>query len=121
MAACGVPMPNQNHALTMLQFAKSLYVDLAEYNKNAKIKFQIRIGICTGPVVVGVIGKNKLIYDLWGDIVNTASRMETVCTPGKIRITESVKNSIDYESLSGAISEVNCEIKGKGMMHTYEL
>ena len=65
MAACGVPTPNKNHAEVMLKFAIGMYKDLAEYNKTAKIKFNIRIGLNSGPVIAGVIGQNKFIYDIW--------------------------------------------------------
>ena len=121
MAVCGLPTPNEKHALVMLRFAQSMYKDLAIYNQNAKIKFQIRIGINTGPVIAGVIGKNKFIYDLWGDTVNTASRMETMCEPGRICMTESVKNAISNEQINETLEEKVCDVKGKGIMHVYEM
>ena len=121
MAVCGLPTPNPKHASIMVQYAKVMYRDLEEYNKKAAIKFQVRIGLNTGPVIAGVIGKNKFIYDLWGDTVNTASRMETICEPGKICMTESVKESIARANLVENISEKECDVKGKGKMHIYEI
>ncbi len=121
MAACGVPVPNEKHALIMLKFAIGMYKDLAEYNKTAKIKFRLRIGLNSGKVIAGVIGKNKFIYDIWGDTVNVASRMESNCTPLHIRMTESVKNNLDALHVSFKCREVMCDVKGKGMMKTYEI
>ncbi|MCQ2572301.1 MAG: hypothetical protein MJ182_00215 [Treponema sp.] len=119
MAVCGLPNPVQNHAAIMIKFAKGMYKDLAEYNKTAKIKFQIRIGINCGPVVAGVIGKTKFIYDLWGDTVNIASRMESICTPGHIMITESVKAHLSSQITID--NENEYDVKGKGKMKAISL
>lgn len=120
MAACGLPSPNPNHAAIMVEFAKGMYEDLAEYNKNAFIKFNIRVGLNCGPVNAGVIGKTKFVYDVWGNTVNVASRMESACSPGGIRVSETV-----YEHLKGhniAFSKpIECDVKGKGVMTTYDI
>ena len=121
MAACGVPTPNEKHAETMLKFAIGMYKDLAEYNKTAKIKFNIRIGLNSGPVIAGVIGQNKFIYDIWGDTVNVASRMESACSPGHIRITQSVKDLVEKPGRHLKCRMEECDVKGKGLMKTYEL
>ena len=121
MAACGVPAPNANHAEVMLKFAIGMYKDLAEYNKTAKIKFNIRIGLNSGPVIAGVIGENKFIYDIWGDTVNVASRMESACTPGHIRFTQSVKDLVETPTRHLKCRMEECDVKGKGMMKTFEL
>ncbi|MCR4900974.1 MAG: hypothetical protein K5907_09180 [Treponema sp.] len=121
MAACGVPTPNEKHAETMLKFALGMYKDLAEYNKTAKIKFNIRIGLNSGPLIAGVIGENKFIYDIWGDTVNVASRMESACTPGHIRITQSVKDLVESPGRHLKCQMIECDVKGKGLMKTYEL
>ena len=121
MAACGVPTPNEKHAETMLKFALGMYKDLAEYNKTAKIKFNIRIGLNSGPVIAGVIGENKFIYDIWGDTVNVASRMESACSPGHIRITQAVKDLIETPTRHLKCRMEECDVKGKGVMKTFEL
>ena len=121
MAACGVPTPNEKHAEIMLRFAAGMYKDLAEYNKTAKIKFNLRIGLNSGPVIAGVIGQNKFIYDIWGDTVNVASRMESACTPGHIRITESVKKLVESPGRYLKCRMEECDVKGKGLMRTFEM
>ena len=120
MAACGIPTRNKEHARIMIDFAKGMYADLEDYNRTADIKFNIRVGLNCGPVTAGVIGKTKFIYDVWGNTVNVASRMETACTPGHIRVTEAVKNHL-LESGIKFSEPMECDIKGKGMMTTYEV
>ena len=80
---------------------------------------QLRIGIDTGPVVAGVIGRAKFIYDLWGDTVNTASRMESYAPPGTIQVTEHT-----FERLQGLYefrAREAIDVKGKGLMRAYLL
>ena len=120
MAACGVPEANKDHARIMVEFAKGMYRDLADYNKTAKINFQIRIGLNCGPVTAGVIGTHKFIYDVWGDTVNVASRMESAANPGAIRITENLKEKLEGKGFTFT-EPIVCKIKGKGMMKTFEV
>jgi class 3 adenylate cyclase len=120
MAACGLPTPNKNHAHIMMAFAKGMFEDLAEYNKTAKIPFNMRIGLNCGPVNAGVIGKTKFLYDVWGNTVNVASRMETASSPGRIRVSESVFEHLKDSGVSFT-SPMECDIKGKGLMTTYEV
>ena len=120
MAAAGLPTKNERHALTMIEFAIGMYEDLEDYNRNAKIKFNMRIGLNSGPVTAGVIGKTKFIYDVWGDTVNTASRMESAANPGKIRVSAAVRDRV-YSEKIGFTEAIECDVKGKGLMQTYEV
>lgn len=122
MATCGLPAPNPNHAQIMIEFAKGLLEDLEIYNQNAKIPFNIRIGLNSGPATAGIIGRTKFIYDVWGNTVNVASRMETAASPGGIRVSEAVKNHlIDGQGLIKFSDPIECDIKGKGRMITYDV
>jgi class 3 adenylate cyclase len=120
MATCGLPTPNKNHAKIMVDFAKGMLEDLEKYNRTAKIQFALRIGLNSGSAIAGVIGRTKFIYDVWGDSVNVASRMETAATPGGIRVSENVY--IRLKDSDVKFSEpIECDIKGKGRMVTYDV
>ena len=117
MATCGLPTPNKDHAKVMIKYAKGMLEDLAEYNKNAKIKFNIRIGLNSGPATAGVIGKTKFIYDVWGNTVNVASRMESAANAGGIKVSQAVYEHLKDYSVKFS-KPVKCDIKGKGVMTT---
>ena len=121
MTACGIPEANKGHARIMINFAKGMLEDLEKYNKTAHIKFQIRIGLNCGPVTAGVIGTTKFIYDVWGNTVNVASRMESAANPGTIRITENLKDQLKNCKTIQFSEPIECEVKGKGRMRTYEV
>ncbi len=120
MAATGLTNdPENDGAEKMIRFAQGLLDDIDEFNKTSDIKFRIRIGINSGELVAGVIGKTKFIYDIWGDTVNVASRMESSGTPMKIHVSdvtyEQTKDVFEYKE------KVSLDIKGKGNMLTYYL
>ena len=120
MVASGVPMPRANHAIVLAHLALEMmdYVESKEF-LGGRHAIEIRIGINSGPVIGGVIGRKKFVYALWGDMVNTASRMESHGASGKIQITratyELVKDRFECEYV-GEIS-----IKGKGKMEAWHL
>ena len=120
MAACGVPEANPDHARIMVNFAKGMYQDLAKYNETAEIQFNIRIGLNYGPVTAGVIGTHKFIYDVWGDTVNVASRMETAAPEGGIKISDALHTKLIDSTLKFSDPE-QCNIKGKGLMTTWNI
>ncbi len=119
MVVAGLPDPRADHAEAAAQMALDLRAAVAEISRTTGHDLQIRIGMCSGPAVAGVIGIQKFAYDLWGDTVNTAARMESHGTPGEIQVTEST-----YRLLRGryAFAERGViEVKGKGPMRAYFL
>lgn len=120
MAGCGLPSPNADHARVMVEFAKGMYADLRDYNKTAAIRFNIRVGLNRGPVSAGVIGKTKFVYDVWGNTVNVASRMESAAQPGGIRVSAAVYERLKDSDVKFS-GPIECDIKGKGRMTTYDI
>jgi adenylate cyclase len=119
MAAAGLPIPMKDHAFRAAHMALDMMEAIEHFNEHSPYKLKMRIGIDTGSVVAGVIGTKKFIYDLWGDTVNTASRMESHGMPGRIQITNSTKQLlIDSFTLEerGII-----DVKSKGKMRTWFL
>jgi adenylate cyclase len=119
MAAGGLPETREDHAEIVADLALELIPVLDEINKTWGEEVKIRIGINTGPVVAGVIGKSKFIYDLWGDAVNTASRMESHGIVGKIQVSEATYNLLSEKYDFETRGEI--DVKGKGPMTTYFL
>ena len=119
MVAAGVPVRRNDHAETMAAFAFDLQKTLLAYNAETGRNLHFRIGINSGPVVAGVIGKLRFLYDLWGDTVNTASRMESHGLPDEIQVTEATRNLLKNKYVFEERGVI--EVKGKGQMRTYFL
>lgn len=117
MVGAGLPSPVADHAQRCFEMALGMLRILDEENKEVAEPLKLRIGIATGPVVAGVIGQNKFIYDLWGDTVNTASRMESSGVAGEIHITETTKKALG--DVAQFVDRGEIEIKGIGRMTTY--
>jgi adenylate cyclase len=119
MVAAGVPEPRPDHACALALMACDMLDAMRAEGEAGHLGLELRIGINSGPVVAGVIGRKRFLYDLWGDAVNTASRMESYGTPGRIQITRAT-----YELLA---SDFDCEprgtiaVKGKGEVETWYL
>ena len=120
MAATGLTENSRNDGVKlMLRMAQGMMEDVAEFNESKGLLLSIRVGVNCGNLVAGVIGKTKFIYDIWGDTVNVASRMESTGTPGCIHVTQEVWEQSHDEFSYG--SPVEIEVKGKGLMKTYLL
>ena len=119
MVAGGLPEPKEDHAAAMAELALEMQDVMARTPAPGGAPMQLRIGIHTGPLVAGVIGTRRLMYDLWGDTVNTASRMESHGHGGQIQVTEDVVDALKdrYEFEPRGIVPV----KGKGNLKTYWL
>jgi class 3 adenylate cyclase len=117
MAAAGLPAPQPDHARRMVDAALDMLQSLAALNEQLPEPVALRIGVNTGPVVAGVIGSRKFIYDLWGDAVNVASRMESHGVPGAVQVPDHVKqrlgDAFEYED-RGLV-----DVKGKGPMRLW--
>ena len=119
MVVGGVPKEHPNHAGAMAEMALKIQEEILKFNRDRHQTLSLRIGIHTGPVVAGVIGKKKFIYDLWGDAVNTASRMESHSLPGQIQVSQATYHLLNDRYQFEKRGEI--EIKGKGKMTTYFL
>lgn len=119
MVAGGVPVPREDHAEAIAYMALDMQQAMTRLNADSDKPFQIRIGMNTGPGVAGVIGSKKFIYDLWGDTVNVASRMESSGIPGTIQVTAETYRRLKETFLFEERGEI--EVKGKGKMLTYWL
>jgi len=119
MAVCGLPNPVTDHAERMVRMAIRMVHITQEHAFEHHVSMQLRVGINSGPVVAGVIGRSKYIYDLWGDTVNLASRMESAGVPGAIQVTRPV-----YEKLKDRFvfePRGSLDIKGKGRVEAWLL
>ena len=117
MAVGGLPIPRSDHAEICADMALGMFEDLKEFNEERGKSLNLRIGLNSGPVVAGVIGFTKFSYDLWGNTVNTASRMESTSQPGRVQVSPStielLKNSFELEMRPQPV-----ECKGLGEIQT---
>lgn len=114
LVAGGIPFPRPDHAEAIVELALDLQEEIAQRNRQYHAPVHLRIGICTGPVVAGVIGRKKFAYDLWGETVNTACRLEAGGEAGSIMVAAATHERLkDKYNFGGS-----CRIEGKGLMAT---
>jgi class 3 adenylate cyclase len=127
MAAAGIPVPRSDHAQVIARMALDVREAMRRYRTDDGDEIRFRIGLDCGPIVAGVIGEQKFIYDLWGDAVNTASRMQESGEVDKIQITERFMEFLSHSTSEESSSAFRftkrgvVEIKGKGTMRTWWL
>jgi guanylate cyclase len=119
MVASGLPRPRPDHAKALAALALAMNGYLATRPKIGGRRLSFRIGINSGPVIAGIIGVRKFHYDVWGDSVNIASRMESQGTPGKIQVTRGTYELIKDEFICEPHGSI--EVKGRGPMETWFL
>lgn len=117
LVVAGVPQPREDHCEAIVQMALGMLAKLEQVNRELGWSFKMRIGIHSGPVVAGIIGKHRFAYDIWGDAVNVANRLEAESLPNLIQISEAVAGRLGerYElEPRGAV-----DLKGKGSVRAY--
>jgi len=119
MVAAGVPSPRPDHARALALMALHMQAAVRSADEVGHLGLELRIGINSGPVVAGVIGRKRFLYDLWGDAVNTASRMESHGTSGRIQITGATKELLEDEFVCEPRGTIS--VKGKGEIEAWYL
>jgi len=119
MVASGVPAPRADHARALALMALDMQAAMSSVGEVGHLGLGLRVGINSGPVVAGVIGRKRFLYDLWGDAVNIASRMESHGTSGRIQITRATKELLEDEFVCERRGTIS--VKGKGEMEAWYL
>jgi adenylate cyclase len=119
MVAAGVPSPRPDHARALALMALDMQEAMCAVGQIGHLGLELRVGINSGPVVAGVIGRKRFLYDLWGDAVNTASRMESHGTSGRIQITRATKELLEDDFICEPRGPI--PVKGKGEIEAWYL
>jgi adenylate cyclase len=119
MVVSGVPQPRDDHMEALACLALDMAAAVADLKDPQGREVPLRIGLAAGPVVAGVVGARKFFYDVWGDAVNVAARMETTDVEGRIQVPHDVYERLNHAFLLEERGEV--DVKGKGVMHTWYL
>jgi class 3 adenylate cyclase len=116
LCVCGIPEGNSHHVQAMADAALAMRDYLAERNRTAALQWQIRIGMHSGPVVGGIVGTKKYLYDIFGDTVNIAARLEALSAPMRIHVSDTVCRALQHGFIF--TDSQNVEMKGKGIQST---
>jgi class 3 adenylate cyclase len=119
LAVAGVPEPRPDHAAAAAALALRMGATLAATAPLLHASYQLRIGLHSGPVLAGVIGRRKFSYDVWGDTVNIASRLQTLCVPGEVTLSQATRAALPAEFRTEPLGRV--EIRGRGVFDTHRL
>ncbi len=117
MAATGVPVPRQDHADVLVEFGLAMVKSMDQLCLRLNLPLKIRVGIHSGPVAGGIIGQSRFLYDIWGDTVNMASRLEASGEPGSVHISTETLHLLSRPYQCRPVGGL--ELKGKGFVHTY--
>ena len=116
MVVSGMPVQKEDHALTLFNLAKEMIKISAQFKDHNGNPIKLRIGINSGPAISGVIGKSKFAFDVWGDTINTAARLESYGTPDCIHMSKNTFDLVNYKDSN--IERKTIQIRGKGLMET---
>jgi adenylate cyclase len=116
MAVAGAPQARSDHAIVAIEFSRAVIVAVERIRERTGLEIQVRIGVASGPVVAGVIGARRLQFDLWGDTVNLASRMESSGVAGRIQVPESTRDLLGNHV---SLERREVDVKGLGPLVTY--
>ncbi|WP_259331306.1 adenylate/guanylate cyclase domain-containing protein [Legionella bozemanae] len=119
MAVSGVPEQTTRHAINIANYALAILEKMQAFNQENQMQLQLRIGITYGTVIAGIIGHKKFVYDIWGNVVNLASRLEETSLPNKIQISEKMAFMLQDEFIVEPRGTL--EMKGIGDVTTYFL
>ena len=118
MAVVGAPLPRDDHAMAAIDAARDMLIAVAHWREAHGVALEIRIGLASGPAVGGVIGRQRILFDLWGETVNTAARMQSSGVPGRIQVAES---TMRRTSSACSFVERVVDVKGMGRISAYLL
>ncbi len=121
MAAAGVPDPRDDHVEAIVRLGLDMLDEIAAFSEEVGQTIGLRVGVNTGPVVAGVVGTKRFAYDLWGDTVNVASRIESLAEPGTMLATGAVVESLDGAEDLAFVACGDVDIKGRGPMAAWHV
>ena len=116
MVVSGMPVQKEDHALTLFNLAKEMIKISAQFKDHNGNPIKLRIGINSGPAISGVIGKSKFAFDVWGDTINTAARLESYGSPDCIHMSKNTFDLVNYKDSN--IERKTIQVRGKGLMET---